>query len=245
MRLVYPSAKAFYRIIEGVAALITEGALKIDTDGVKMIAMDPSQISMVSLRIKKDAFLEYDIPNPMTLGLDIDYLKKVLKRARSDELLELTVEEGKLRLTLGKEKRKRTFYIPLLDLTESMLKEPNIEYHNYVQIDAEALKEIVKDAELIATYIKFIIDQDGVQAIATGETSKFEGRYEKGEEVLDVNAETGAKGLYPIEYLSDMIKVLKKGEIITLYIETDKPLKLEFNLEGAEFKYYLAPASEE
>jgi proliferating cell nuclear antigen len=44
--------------------------------------------------------------------------------------------------------------------------------------------------------------------------------------------------------MEDMIKAAKSETEITLYLENDRPLKMEYAVAGAEAKYYLAPRIE-
>ncbi len=245
MKLIYPSAKGFAKAMEAVWNIIDEGLFKFTKEGINLMAMDPSQISMIVFNMPKEAFLEYNLDEERNIGLDIDYFKKVLKRAKQNELLELVFDDGRLNVAFTTDKTRREFKIPLLDLVESYNKEPSIEYNNYVKINAEPLKDVVNDANIVSTYVKFIITPDGFSAEAKSETGVVKEHFEVGDDLVEVKAETGARALYPISYLNDILKATRKGDLITLMVETDKPLRMEFNLEGANIKYYLAPASEE
>lgn len=245
MKLVYPSAKGFAKAMEAVWNIIDEGLFKFTKDGINLMAMDPSQISMIVFSMPKESFLEFNLDEERNIGLDIDYLKKVLKRAKQNELLELIFEDGKLNMSFITDKTRREFKIPLLDLIESYNKEPSVEYNNYIKINAEPLKDIVNDANIVSTYVKFIITPNEFSAEAKSENGVVKERFELGDDLSEVKAETGARALYPISYLNDILKATRRGDLITLMIETDKPLRMEFNLEGANIRYYLAPASEE
>ncbi|RME79769.1 MAG: proliferating cell nuclear antigen (pcna) [Methanobacteriota archaeon] len=247
MRLTYPSAKAFSKSMEVVWNIIDEGSFKLNKDGMKLLAMDPSQISMIVYYIPRELFAEFDLKNKedASLGLDINYIKNILKSARANEKLTMEKEENLLSLTFIGPKSKRSFKVPLLELAEGLNREPAVEYSNYITIDADALKNVIKDASVAANYVKLIITPDGFEAEAKSDVGQVSTSLEKGEELIEVNAETGAKALYPIKYLEDILKSTRKGDEVKLYLETDKPLKLSFSLEGAQIRYYLAPATSE
>ncbi|MEM4295457.1 MAG: hypothetical protein QXS91_01465, partial [Candidatus Anstonellales archaeon] len=190
-------------------------------------------------------FSEFDITTETkNVGLDLAYTKTILKTARQQETITLEEKEKKLVITFKSQKSRRQFVVPLLDLGEGPTKEPNIDYNNFVIIKASALDGIVNDASLASHYVKLVISNDGLEMYAKSETGESNAVFEKGDELIDIKAENGAKALYPVKYLNDIIKSLPKDSEVKLYIETDKPLKLESNVEGAKIRYYLAPASE-
>ncbi len=246
MKLIYPSAKGLSRAFESIWNLVNEGTFKITNEGISLMAIDPSQISMVNFNLTKDAFLEYEIEDEMKLSIDIDYLKNIMKRARSNEMIKMEDSNGKLKISFETEKTKRSFTIPLLDLSEGVSREPNIEYHNSVKISTDIIKEMIKDASIVSSYIKFVLTPDSFEVAAKSERGELNEVFEKeSEEVIELNVETGARAYYPLQYLDDIVKAAGKNDVATLYMETDLPLKLEYYIEKAHAKYYLAPRKEE
>ncbi len=246
MRIVHPSAKAFAKAMESVWNIIDEGVFKITKQGMNLMAMDPSQISMIVFNMPKESFFEFDVENDISLGLDIDYLKRVLKRAKTTETVELSVEDNKLKLEFKTEKTSRKFLIPLLDLTEGISREPAVEYSDYIVIQSEAIKDILGDASIIANYIKFILTPDGLEAFARSESGVVEEKFEKDSDIVsEINVESGAASMYPIQYLNDILKATRKTDNVKIYLATNKPLKMEYTLEGAQIRYYLAPRLED
>lgn len=244
MRLSYPSAGGFAKAIDAVGNLVDEGQFKARKDGLSFIAMDPSQISMVIFSMPKSIFSEYQTENEV-IGLDIDYFRKVLKRGKSDEKLMLETQENRLIVTFESEKRKKTFKIPLLDITEGVSKEPSIEYNNSIKLTADALSDIINDAKLISSHIRLILTRDGFGAEVKSENGELKVRIEQTDKaVSELNAESGARASFPLQYLEDILKAAKGSDIVSMYLETDRPLKLEYTVEGAVAKYYLAPRME-
>ncbi len=244
MRLSYHSAVGFARAIDAVGNLVDEGQFKAKKDGLSLIAMDPSQISMVIFSMPKNIFSEYQSESEV-IGLDIDYFKKVLKRGKGEEKLTLETEENRLVATFEGGKRKKTFKIPLLDLTEGVSKEPSIEYSNSIKLTADALNEAINDAKLISSHIRLVLTSDGLGMEVKSENGELKAHIEKDDEaVAGIDVDNGAKASFPLQYLEDILKAAKSSDIVTLYLETDRPLKLEYNIEGAVAKYYLAPRIE-
>jgi proliferating cell nuclear antigen PCNA len=245
MKLSYPSAKGFAKSMEVLWKIVDEGTFKVTKEGLKFLAMDPSQISMIVFHMPKELFSEYEVNEEIkNVGIDFNYTKAILKTAKQNEAITLEEKENKLVIKFKGEKSKRQFTVPLLDLGEGPTREPSIEYNNYIVIKANALADVINDAALTSNYAKLIITEEGFEMIAKSETGDSNVFLEKGNELIEVKAETGAKALYPVKYLEDILSSLPKDNEIKLSIETDKPLKLETTVEGAKIRYYLAPASE-
>jgi len=245
MKITYPLARSFAKALEVVWNIVDEGTFKVSKEGLKLLAMDPSQISMIVFLMPKELFNEFNLSTEIkNVGLDLAYTKSIFKTARQQESVTLEEKDAKLHITFKGQKTKREFVVPLLDLGEGPTKEPGIEYNNYVVIKASALSDIINDASLASHYMKLIINDDGLVMEAKSETGESKATFEKGDELIEVKSEGGAKALYPVKYLSDIIKALPKDVEVKIFMETDKPLKLETTVEGAKIKYYLAPASE-
>ncbi len=246
MKLVYPSAKSFAKALEVVWNIIDEGTFKVNKDGMRLIALDPGKSYMISFFMPKEHFSEYEVEGEKRLALDINYLKSILKRARQNEKLYLSLEEDKLGIVFKGPKSKRTFSAPLLDLVDSVDKEIPLEYVNSVKIDASALKDILKDASIVSNYITFGLTPDAFSAKAKSSFGHVKEEFEKGEDVISLEVEKPTHAMYSIKFLDDLLKPLSKGDILTLHINSpEAPLKIEFTLEGAKLKYFLASASEE
>lgn len=228
--------------VDAIGNIVEEGIFEIKASGIYLKAMDPSQISMITFSLSKEHFLEYMLEGEKKVGLDMDQLKNVFDRSGKNEKVELGVEGGRFIITFFAEKKKRTFKLPILDLGETLQKEPKIEFTNYVKISADALKEVIKDAKLLSAQIKLILNEDLFIAEVKSDSGDLRAEFEKnGEEISEIKAKQEVKATFPLQYLEDIIKACPSGEQLTLYLETDRPLKLEYKIYGAEIKYYLAP----
>jgi len=245
MKLVVQEAPALKAAIDSIVSLVEEGIFEVKEDGMHLKAMDPSQISMVSFTMPKSAFVEYNVPEPRKLGIDISQFSSVLARGKRGEHVELSVEDGRLAIKFYADKKKRTFKIPLLEIGEGVSREPKIEYKSYAKINAEALKETLKDAKLVSSHVKLILEPGSFQVEVRGESGDVKGEFEAGGgEVSEIKTEAGVRATFPLQYLEDMIKAASAGSIVTISLETDRPMKLHYDIEGANVTYYLAPRIE-
>jgi proliferating cell nuclear antigen len=191
------------------------------------------------------AFIEYNVSEACKLGIDINQLSNVLSRGKRGESVELTTEEGRLIVKFYADKRKRTFKIPLLDIGEGVQKEPKIEFKSYAKVKSEALKETLKDAKLVSSHVKLILEKDRFKIEVRGENGEVKAEFEKGgTEIDEIQTEKEVRATFPLQYLEDMVKASGGNSAVKINLETDRPLKLEYDVEGATVVYYLAPRIE-
>lgn len=245
MKLVVEDAPRLKSAIESVVSLVEEGIFEVRKEGLYLKAMDPSQISMVSFSMPKSAFVEYEVEEEIKLGLDVANLSSILARGKHGERAELGVEEGRLIVKFYTGKRKRTFKVPLLNIGEGLQREPKIEFGNHVTISAEALKDVLRDAKLVSSHVRFSLEPERFVVEVKGDNGDVKAEFEKdGEEIKEIRTTQGARATFPLQYLEDITKASNASSPITLHMETDKPLKVSYEMEGATVVYYLAPRIE-
>ncbi len=245
MKLVIQEAPALKSAIDSIVCLVEEGQFELGNEGLILKAMDPSQISMVSFRMPKEAFVEYSVPEEMKLGIDIGQFANILGRGKRGERVELSTEEGRLVVRFLGEKHKRTFKIPLIETGDRVQKEPKIEFGNYAIVKADAIKETLKDAKLISSHVRLQLTPEQFVVDVRGENGDVRAEFEKGgSEVSEIKTENGSKATFPLQYLEDMVKATNSNSQVKINLETDRPLKLEYDIEGAHVVYFLAPRIE-
>jgi proliferating cell nuclear antigen len=245
MKLVVQEAPALKSAIDSIVSLVEEGQFEVKEDGLHLKAMDPSQISMVSFLMPKAAFVEYNVPEEQKIGIDINQFSNILARGKKSEHVELSVEDGRLIVKFYADKRKRTFKIPLIEIGEGLSREPKIDYSSYAKVHAEALKETLKDAKLVSSHVKLLLDPKAFLVEVKGENGDVREEFEPGGgEVTEIKTENGSRATFPLQYLEDMIKAASASSIVTINLETDRPMKLHYEIEGAAVTYYLAPRIE-
>jgi proliferating cell nuclear antigen len=245
MRLVVQDAPALKSVIDCIASLVEEGQFEVKADGLHLMAMDPSQISMVSFTMPKSAFVEYDVSEERKIGIDISQLSNVLSRGKKGEKVELAVEEGRLVIRFTGEKHKRTFKVPLIESGERSQREPKIEFKSHATIKADAIKETLKDAKLVSSHVRLQLTPQQFLVEVRGENGEVKAEFDNGSpELLELHTEAPVKATFPLQYLEDMVKATSGNSLVKINLETDRPLKLEYEIEGAKIVYYLAPRIE-
>lgn len=245
MKLVIQDAPALKAAVDAIVCLVEEGQFELKADGLHLKAMDPSQISMVSFTMPKESFVEYNVPEEMKIGLDIGQFSSVLSRGKKGEKAELSVEEGRLVVKFSGEKHRRTFKVPIIETGDRVQREPKIEFNSWAKIKADAIRETLKDAKLISSHVRLQLTPEQFIVDVKGDGGDVKAEFENGSpELSEIKAVGPAKATFPLQYLEDMVKACPSSSIVTVNLETDRPLKLEYEVEGAKVVYYLAPRIE-
>lgn len=240
------NAKLFKDCIDALVTLIDEGEFDVNSEGMKLRAMDPSQIAMVDFNLPKSAFEEYKVPSETKIGLNLDDLSKITSRARPGESLLLKLDETGSRLELtfrGKSTRK--FNLPLLDISGTRPKEPSIDFDSKIKISGFALKESLKDASLVSSHVILKADTKGFDIQARGDKGEvlIESRKEE-DALIEHTLNKDSNVMFPLEYLNDLLKATQSDSIVTLNLKSEAPLRLTYNIGDASVTYYLAPRIE-
>ena len=244
--LVFPSAKNFKASVDAIVTLIDEGTFELTENGMSLKAMDPSQIAMVSFMMPKSAFEKYEVTDKQSIGLNLDGLAKVMARVRPDEKLVMKLDDSKARLVLlFKGKTTRRFVLPMLDISSSAPKEPNIEFESEMKCSGNFLKEALKDTGLVSTHVVLSAHDDAFVIEAAGDKGEVSIRTEKNsDQIFDYSVKSDARAMFPLDYLNDLLKNTDAATTVELDLRTDAPMRLSYPIDNAMVTYYLAPRIE-
>jgi len=232
--------------VEAIVSLVDEGVFTISKEGITLKAMDPSGISMVSFFMPSKAFSNYDVEKTASIGVNLDNLSKIMSRTRDNESLVMKDSDNKLLLEFAGGKSKRRYKLQLIDIKSKDEKEPKVEFDANVEVDGEHLKNVLKDASLISSYIAFKATKDQFAITAKGDSGELEEVHDvDGAEVKKVEASKDASAVFNLEFLENMVKSSPVGNPVQLSLKTNQPLKLGYSIGDATIVYYLAPYVEE
>ena len=244
----FDDAKTWQALISAISALVDEANFEISPKGMTLRAMDPSRIAMVDFELPKSAFSAYECDEEGHLGVNLDEMDKIVKRAGAGNSLELALDREKNQLQITLQGRtKRSFKISLIDLGADRPPTLNVDFGINIKITADTLKEIIQDANIISDFIQIDAQPDNVIISARGDTGNLEVTIGKSEEaLLEYTVKESAKSLYALEYLNDMMKAVAASDTVQLEFGKGTPIKLVFAVSsGGHITYFLAPRVED
>lgn len=223
--------------IEAISSFIPECNFRFNEKGIHFRAIDPSQIVLVDYLIEKKVFDSFDI-EPAFVGINIAELSKIVARAIPKDKVILDLTDSEFKIDFEGE-LKRSFKLPLIDVSDDDLKLPDVTYDASVEINAKLFKEALKDASLFSSSIVLKL-KDGnffLESKGTSGTVKTNAANTKQIKITS-NKEVVSK--YSLNYLQNIVKEANPDSSILLELKSDSPMKVSYKIGKSEIRFYLA-----
>ncbi len=230
-------------VVDIVGTLVDEAKFSVGKEGIALKAVDPAHVAMVDLSLDKGAFEEYKA-DECELGIDIDKLKEVLKLARAGDIIGIKHDEekNKLILNVGNITRRMSL-VDTAGLSDP--KVPNLDLPAKISIKVDELKQGIRASESVSDHLALISSPDGFEMFSEGDTDSVNLKLSK--DLLEkLDCKEKVRSLFPLDYFSNIVKVISTPTTVTLSLGSDYPVKLEFNFadEKGSVTYLLAPRIE-
>jgi len=241
MKLTLAEPKYFKDSITIISEIVTEATLKITSEAVELVAMDPANVAMVVFKLLSTSFVTYELENSTSITLNLNNLKQVLRRIKSNDTLTIEIEENKLKLTL-QSTSKRTFFLPLIDACEGEQKVPDLSFNVVVATQSSILNDAVDDVDVVGESVMFGASENIFMISSKGDLSKATVDIPADNVTKVVCKDESATAKYSIEYLKKMIQGAKLADVVQIKFSKDYPLKLEYIVQNkVELSFILAP----
>lgn len=237
MKITLAEPRFFKDSISIISELVTEASFKINKDGLEMVAMDPANVAMVMFKLLASNFSEFEVENE-TIAINLNNLKQILRRVKSNDTLTLETQENKLKVQL-KGSTVRTFKIPIIDLEEREQRVPDLEFAASVKMNSSLMNDLIEDAEIVAESVAFIAEPERLQVVAEGDLSNVKVEVDK---EVSIKCSGKVKSKYSIEYMKKMISGSKLSNEVVMNFGNNYPLKLDYEVvDKLILSFILAP----
>jgi proliferating cell nuclear antigen len=247
-KLKVADAKLLRDMANAISILVDEATFKIDPDGLKLRAMDPSRVAMIDFEWPKTIFEEYESNEPSRMCINISELLKLLKRAGKDESVELFLDDktGRLQVKITG-KYSRNFTMPTLEASEEEVPTPKIAFNVKAKITTQGLSQAIEDAQLVSDHVKIEADPEKLTLNASGDLMGATIALQKGNDaLLDIEAKELSKATFSLSYLSEIVKAASAtSDIAMLEFSSDMPIRIDFQqTKEGKLVFFLAPRIE-
>lgn len=235
--------------LQSISNLITEGVFQVSQDGVRLVAADPAMVAMVDFELEPDAFETFECEEDTHIGVNIEDLYSIVRRAGSGEtlVLELDEEERNLDITM-QNGSERSFSIALLNLDEEDIPSTDdLEFSVSADLSTDVLSDAVGDASVVGDAVTVSADPEAVQLVAEGDSSQVETTIRQGSQgLMDLEADGEVRSMFSLDYLNKMMKAEKLTDSMHVRLGDDFPMRMEFQVpEKLQLSFILAPRIEE
>jgi proliferating cell nuclear antigen len=233
--------------IATISEFIDEAELQIKEKGLEMVAADRAVVVVVDFALYRNAFDEYSLDTDRKVGINIQNLLQILRRATPDDSMAMRLEDNKLHVTFEGEST-RHFVIPLIDISKD---EPppldKLQFSAFFRMNSDILGNGIEDAELVTDSVIFTVRKDMLLMKAESDSSMMQLELPSGSEVLRItDISEPVRARYSLDYLKKISKAKKLSPEAEMAMATDYPMRLEFNIpDKMRLGFILAPRVEE
>ena len=225
----------FKSAVESISSFVPEGNFRFTDKGIFFKAIDPSQVVLVDYFVDKKYFDKYAM-EPNFVGVDLVELNKILQRALVDDKMVLDISDAEIKIRFEGE-MKRNFRLPLIDVSGDEAKSPDITYEAKIDINAQALKEILKDASLFGSSIvlkvangKFFVEAKGSSGVMDAEASK----------VSNITAKVDVTAKFSLNFFQSIIKQAPSEKQVLIELKNDSAMRVTYSIGPSKMVFYLA-----
>ena len=240
MKLKTVQANSFKATFEVLKDVLNDVNVYFDSYGVKMVTLDTARAALVDLELHADNFEEYSCPEPITLGLNISNMFKLLKTITNNDTLTIDVKDGDFLNILIENPTKKTntkFQLKLLDIDEDRIEVPDVPVSTTTIMPSIDFQRICRDMNNLATELTIVRTDNRF-------VFSCEGDFANQETVIECNEKTSVEctGTYSLKYLNIFTKATGMCSNVELMQEAENRfLILQYNVANlGELKFYLA-----
>jgi proliferating cell nuclear antigen len=247
MEVTFPQAKELKNILAATTAFLSEGTYKAKSDGIFLTSLDPANVAVIINEMYPNMFLDYNIEgDEEVFTINLEDVKKIISKAKAKEQVTWAIDKEKNKFVITiKGKSKRTFTLPLIESEGEMIELPNLDLRIKLEMDAKAFAEIIASAKVVADELKVVTDPDKnmVSFIAEGELKDMRiDLTPEDENILSMEVPAKIITRYSVEYLYKVTKVANVSDTVTIRLDQDKPIWLDYrSMDKFRFGFVLAP----
>ncbi|MCK9292908.1 MAG: hypothetical protein WCY27_00095 [archaeon] len=225
----------FKKSLESISGLIQETNVRFKDEGIYIKSIDKTQIILIDFFMPKDIFDNYSV-EPSLIGLNIFELNNMISRSFESDKLKLELGDNQLDISLTGTLNRR-FNLSYIDVFDQEVNVPETKYSTEIVLKAYLLKEILKDVSLISSTLTFKVIDDKFIVEAIGEKGKIETSIPK----VKLKSKKNIFLKFSLSYLKNILKSIDNDTEITLRLEEDAPLYIEYYIDNLVLiKIYLS-----
>jgi len=246
MELIFSEARIWRYLVSSISKVIEEAVLVIHPErGLRLRALDPSHVVLIDMNFPPESFDLFEVEYETDIGVNLEDLAKVLRRATKDDRLKLTVERQQLNVIL-KGRGERIFGLPVLDIKPEEVPEPELDFKASATLSSNVYADTLKDIKLVGEIVSFEASPEYLKVYSGSEIGEAEVLYTfESDELLSLEAEETQKSTYSLEYFTDLSSAAKVAEKITIQFSSNMPILVKHEIPyGALFSFLVAPRVE-
>ncbi|KAK0552650.1 proliferating cell nuclear antigen [Tilletia horrida] len=166
-------AQLLKKVLDAVRDLITDANFDCNEDGIRLQAMDNSHVALTAIELRAEGFQPYRCDRPMSIGVSLANLTKVVKTGGNDDTLTIRKDDDGDALNLmfeaSKSDRVLEYELMLMDIDSEHLGIPDTQYDAVIRMSSSEFSRIVRDLGSLSESVAIDVSKEGVTFAAQGE----------------------------------------------------------------------------
>ncbi|MDY6777445.1 MAG: proliferating cell nuclear antigen (pcna), partial [Candidatus Nanohaloarchaea archaeon] len=216
--------KLFKDSLQAISNLISEGKFELNDDGIRLVAADPAMVALVEFMLEKEAFNSYDIDETKEIGINLENLYSILRRADSSDTLTLELKDDSKLVVRIENGSTRTFSLPLLNIDQDDVSVDDLDFTVEADFKSATLSQGINDAAVVSDSVTINADSEAVVINAEGDNTDAEFRIEEGSDgMMELDADEAVKSMFSLDYLKKIMKAEKLSDTVRVRMGDDFP----------------------
>ena len=248
-KATFERAQTIKSIFDSIKDLTSAINIQVNArDGFVLQSIDSSHVLLVVLNLPPSLFSTFECDVPMTLGVHLPHLFKILKCAENDASITFTADKDTSHLDIEFAHRQRCarFSLNLIDLDADHLDIPPAFYALRTQIGSQHFQRIIRDIAQLGSTCSITCESDSVVAFGTHDSDVVtEGSIQlhTGDDMIifpiddqmcddfdeeDIDRDPPRNLQVSCRFLEQIIKATPLSKHVMLSVSNSRPLLIEY-----------------
>merc|ERR1712186_297974 len=245
------------KVVDAMKDLCKDVNFDCSEKGLQVQSMDSSHVALVSLLLRESAFADFKCDRPVSLGMNVDSLGKVMKMCGSNDALKLRAENNadsvSFQLESGDDDRISDFELKLMQIESEHMEIPEQQYKVVARMPSSDFQKICRDLKEFGETMQVKASKEGITfsvqgVVGVGNVMLKPREAEKPEEKVTLTVHEPVTATFALRYLVNFAKAAPLSGGVELGLGPDAPLLVKYDLERSEngfMQFYLAPKIDE
>jgi proliferating cell nuclear antigen len=234
----YPSGRVFSRILEMISSIVDEALFTFGSDGLRIKALDPAQVALVSVYVPSSSFLTYNVVEETSVGVNLSNLMRTLPKPKKSDKVVLRAGEDFYEFLIESVTVRRYRYRSI-EVPVSEVPEISLEFKVRGSVYASAFKTALNDLRGSGTIVFEASDNQVLKLLAPEIGGEVSFSIMSGS-LIELEVDESSKSSYDESYIIKVLPLCEVTDAVKIEFSTDQPIRLTFNLPGGEVVEYLS-----
>jgi proliferating cell nuclear antigen len=236
-------------MVESLKDVLIDVSLHLSEEGIKICTLDFSRTAIVYMKIDANKCEEFFCPNPMSVGISVASLFKLIKTVALNDMLSFFIHSSTpelLQVHIDCTDRCIQIHSQLhtLDLDDNSISIPKIDFGCIILFPSTEFQRNIRDLSNVAEYVDIKVDSQEFVMSAKGDfaTQKLIFRERLNGMQFQSKSNETIVGRFSLKYLSLFSKSANLSNFVEIYIKENIPLVLKYSIGNiGRMQFVLSP----